>query len=238
MKEKQEEHRTLQPLYEEIGNETKKEEMMFTKKSVFILLSIVIFTSMSLFAQYSVVWTSLPGVNGGLIACEDTDGDGFKEFLFDTGDEIKIVDVLTGTIEWESGTILGININMLIDYNSDGIVEIYYVANSERGLIMYSGSISSDPNAVGRYKQILHQNFPNPFNPETTIKYSLKNSGFVELKIYNIKGQLVQTLVRDEQSVGNHSIIWNAKGISSGQYFYQISIDGKAVQTKKAIVLK
>jgi len=84
----------------------------------------------------------------------------------------------------------------------------------------------------------LNQNYPNPFNPTTTINYELKNSGFVNLKVYNVKGQLVDTLVNREVTTGKHSAIWSAKGISSGQYFYQISIDGKAVQTKKAICLK
>jgi len=84
----------------------------------------------------------------------------------------------------------------------------------------------------------LNQNFPNPFNPTTTIDYQLKKSGYIELKIYNTKGQLVDTLVNENQHQGNHSIIWNAKGISSGMYFYQISVDGQLTKSKKAIYLK
>ena len=84
----------------------------------------------------------------------------------------------------------------------------------------------------------LNQNYPNPFNPTTTINYQLKKSGYIELKIYNIKGQLVDTLVKGNQNAGDHSVIWNAKGISSGMYFYQISVDGQLTKTKKAICVK
>jgi len=84
----------------------------------------------------------------------------------------------------------------------------------------------------------LYQNYPNPFNPTTTIHYDLKNSGFIDLKVYNVKGQLVETLVNRELKAGKHSAVWNTKGFSSGQYFYQISVNGKAVQIKKATCLK
>ena len=85
---------------------------------------------------------------------------------------------------------------------------------------------------------LLRQNYPNPFNPNTTIEYQLKKAGYVELKIYNVKGQLVDTLVKDKQNTGNYSVIWDAKGISSGMYFYQISVDGQPTDVKKAICVK
>ena len=100
------------------------------------------------------------------------------------------------------------------------------------------GSQSSTNNNVTQSLIKLNQNFPNPFNPSTTINYELMKSGFINLKIYNIKGQLVKTLVNKEMNTGKHSVVWNAKGFISGQYFYQISIDGKVVQTKKSICIK
>ena len=220
---------------------------MLTKKVIVLLICITFFTSFNLFAQYTENWsTSSLGI---FLGCEDTDGDGAKELVFGyySNGNIQILDPLSGTVEWDSGNIgFGIytgyvfptSAPQLLDVNDDGIFEILYrTSSSGWGLIQYNGS-SADPNSPGSYEQLLHQNYPNPFNPETTIKYQLKNSGYVELKIYNVKGQLVQTLVKEEQSTGRHSAIWNAKGFSSGQYFYQISLDGKAVQTKKAIVLK
>jgi len=213
---------------------------MFKKKFVFSFICITIFMSLSLFAQYNIDWT-IENCEC-FIGFEDTDGDGFKELVFTGDNNISIVDPITGTSEWDSGygvTFYSVPLAFpkLIDIDNDGVYEILFRSGNSFKLIKYTGS-ASVPNSIGEYKQILHQNYPNPFNPETTINYQLKKSGFVELKIYNIKGQLVQTLVKDEQSAGNHSIVWNAKEISSGQYFYQISIDDKAVQTKKAIFLK
>ncbi|MEA1898087.1 MAG: T9SS type A sorting domain-containing protein, partial [Bacteroidota bacterium] len=83
----------------------------------------------------------------------------------------------------------------------------------------------------------LNQNFPNPFNPQTTISYSLKNSSDVSLSIYNIKGELVETLVNEEQQAGDHSIVWDAEDVSSGIYLYQIKTEG-SIETKKCVIMK
>ncbi len=84
----------------------------------------------------------------------------------------------------------------------------------------------------------LGQNYPNPFNPSTTIDYELEKPGYVEIKIFNINGQLIESLVNANKNEGCHSVLWKAKGISSGMYFYEISIDGELAETKKAIHLK
>lgn len=73
----------------------------------------------------------------------------------------------------------------------------------------------------------LHGNFPNPFNPTTTIRYSLKEAGRVRLSIYNLKGQLVKQLLDSEVSAGNHQIVWDGKdergsSVASGIYFYRM----------------
>jgi hypothetical protein len=88
----------------------------------------------------------------------------------------------------------------------------------------------------------LNQNFPNPFNPETTIKYQLAESAPVQLRIYNIVGQVVRTLVADQQSAGRYQIRWNGTddrgvAVSSGIYFYQISA-GKFQDVKRLMLLK
>jgi len=85
-------------------------------------------------------------------------------------------------------------------------------------------------------------NYPNPFNPETTIKFDLSKSGKVKLDIYNIKGQLVKTLADDSKDAGRYSLKWNGlddNGIpaSSGVYFYRLTTDGKTL-TKKSLMLK
>ena len=88
----------------------------------------------------------------------------------------------------------------------------------------------------------LSQNYPNPFNPTTTIEYSLAEGSDVILKIYNLSGKLIRTLVNEYQSAGYYSITWygdNEVGqeIASGVYFYQIQA-GDFVSTKKMVVLK
>ena len=90
----------------------------------------------------------------------------------------------------------------------------------------------------------LSGNYPNPFNPMTTIKYGLKEKADVRLEIYNSKGQKVRTLIDENQSAGYHNITWNGKddngrATSSGIYFYKLKTgDGKFSSTKKMILMK
>ena len=89
----------------------------------------------------------------------------------------------------------------------------------------------------------LHQNCPNPFNPTTTIKYDLKESAFVQIDIFNTKGQKINSLVNQSQDAGHKSIVWNGTDlqnnkVSSGLYFYKLILNGKAHSMKKCIMLK
>jgi hypothetical protein len=90
-------------------------------------------------------------------------------------------------------------------------------------------------NIPGSFK--LEQNYPNPFNPSTVISWQLAAGSFVTLKVYDILGREVKTLVNERQSAGTHSVTFNAAGLSSGVYFYRIST-GSFVQTKKLMVIK
>jgi len=89
---------------------------------------------------------------------------------------------------------------------------------------------------------VLMQNYPNPFNPTTFINFNVKAKGFVELYIYNIKGDLVKTLVKGYQAPGTHIVNWNGtddngKSVSSGVYFYKVK-SGSYTSTKKMILIK
>lgn len=86
-----------------------------------------------------------------------------------------------------------------------------------------------------KYK--LHNNYPNPFNPVTTFSYQLPRYSFLNLSIYNIAGQLVETLVNEYKDMGSYSVIWNASDIGSGLYFYRIKA-GEYTETKKCVILK
>ncbi len=83
----------------------------------------------------------------------------------------------------------------------------------------------------------LSQNYPNPFNPSTNIKYSLPKASDVTIKIYDILGREVRTLVNKEQQPGNYVITFNSNKLASGTYIYRI-IAGDFVQVKKMMLLK
>ena len=83
----------------------------------------------------------------------------------------------------------------------------------------------------------LEQNFPNPFNPTTSILYNLKEESFVTLKVYDVLGKEVEVLVNENKSAGQHEIFFNAKNIASGIYFYGLTA-GKIHEMKKMIVVK
>ena len=83
----------------------------------------------------------------------------------------------------------------------------------------------------------LKQNYPNPFNPSTTIEYSIPKESLVSVKIFNILGQEVKTLVSENQAPGNYNIRFNASDLSSGIYFYSLRA-GNYFQVKKMILLK
>ena len=89
----------------------------------------------------------------------------------------------------------------------------------------------------------LKQNYPNPFNPTTTVRYSIPQTDFVQLKVYNVVGELVRTLVREEKSQGNYTAIWDGKNdkgrlVSGGVYFYTLNISGNNVISKQMLLQK
>ncbi|MCK5052572.1 MAG: peptidylprolyl isomerase [Candidatus Cloacimonetes bacterium] len=97
-------------------------------------------------------------------------------------------------------------------------------------------------NDVVSNRTVLYQNIPNPFNPETNIKFYLKDAGSVSLEVFNLKGQLVKTLVNNDLPTGEHSFIWNGKDdngnqVASGIYLYSLRTKDIS-EKKKAILLK
>ena len=83
----------------------------------------------------------------------------------------------------------------------------------------------------------LKQNYPNPFNPVTTISYSISASDNVTLTVHNLKGECVETLVREYQTPGEYSVSFNASGLASGVYFYSLTTAGHQ-QKKRMLLLK
>jgi hypothetical protein len=83
----------------------------------------------------------------------------------------------------------------------------------------------------------LSQNYPNPFNPSTLISYQLPTGSFVALKVFDVLGREVETLVNERQNAGNHSVQFNASNLPSGVYFYRIEA-GTYHDAKKLLLLK
>jgi len=86
-------------------------------------------------------------------------------------------------------------------------------------------------------------NYPNPFNPSTTISFSLGNEGFVALDVYNVRGQRVRSLVRGVYGAGVHKVVWNGvsddgRSVGSGVYFYRMVSGGQYVGVKKMLLIK
>ncbi|MBX7043616.1 MAG: T9SS type A sorting domain-containing protein [Ignavibacteria bacterium] len=93
-------------------------------------------------------------------------------------------------------------------------------------------SVSLNPNDYS-----LAQNFPNPFNPETSIRFSIPSRELVTLKIYSVLGKEVATLVNEIRNAGAHEVKFNASSLPSGTYFYRIE-SGNFVGTKKMMLVK
>jgi hypothetical protein len=83
----------------------------------------------------------------------------------------------------------------------------------------------------------LEQNYPNPFNPTTIISYALPKQSHVTLKVYDVLGRDLQTLVEEKQDVGVYTLKFDASGLASGVYFYRL-VAGSFISTKKLMLLR
>jgi photosystem II stability/assembly factor-like uncharacterized protein len=84
----------------------------------------------------------------------------------------------------------------------------------------------------------LLQNYPNPFNPTTMINYDVKKQSFIQIKVYNILGQEVRSLINSDLGPGSYNIRFDGSGLSSGVYFYSLLSDGQRLDTKKFVLNK
>ena len=87
------------------------------------------------------------------------------------------------------------------------------------------------------HEYALAQNYLNPFNPSTTIEFTLPQGGYVTLRVYNVLGEEVAALVAGEHAAGTFKATWDASGLPSGVYFYRLTA-GEYVQTKKGVLMR
>ncbi|MGD8778049.1 MAG: FG-GAP-like repeat-containing protein [Ignavibacteria bacterium] len=128
------------------------------------------------------------------------------------------------------------------DMDGDGDIDILSTSEYDHKVAWYENltnpaSVQNDEVSLpGNFR--LYQNYPNPFNPSTTIKYTLYKSGNVTLKIYNLSGEEVETLVNGFKVAGEHAAKWHSKGgYASGVYFYRLQA-GDYSETRKLILLR
>jgi bacillopeptidase F (M6 metalloprotease family) len=110
------------------------------------------------------------------------------------------------------------------------------------GILIYTIPTSSQDDAETVTQFELEQNYPNPFNPSTKIKYSIpsnlnRETSNVSLKVYDVLGNAVATLVNEQKPAGTYEVEFDASNLSSGIYFYRLAA-GSRIQTKKLILLK
>jgi hypothetical protein len=83
----------------------------------------------------------------------------------------------------------------------------------------------------------LGQNYPNPFNPQTKIRFQLKNTSYTELKIYDVLGMEVKSLVKESLKPGEYEVSFNAANMPSGVYFYRLNA-GEFTETRRMVLVK
>ena len=124
--------------------------------------------------------------------------------------------------------------NLSFTMPAAGSYDIYF---DDRNLQYSIGSKISGVSETAPPHYELRQNYPNPFNPVTLITYSLGQGGLVTLKIFDILGQEIKTLIHEYKSAGSYQITFNASNFPSGIYFYSIST-GSFISTKKMLLMK
>jgi len=154
------------------------------------------------------------------------------------GDTGKIFKTIDGGLSWtqqNSGTLNLLYTIYFVDNN------VGYAAG-QNGTILKTtnGGVTfiEDENNFTQPKDfLLQQNSPNPFNPSTSIQYAINSTQFVTLKVYDLLGREVATLVNEEKIAGKYEVDFNASSLASGIYFYKLQ-SGNFVQTRKMILLK
>jgi hypothetical protein len=113
--------------------------------------------------------------------------------------------------------------------------DTWVVASKQTVVVSVRSDVSMIPERF-----VLEQNYPNPFNPRTSIRFQVSGLGFVSLKVYDVLGREVRTLVNETKSPGRYQVEFNAGNLPSGIYFYQMRVAGGQpfVTTKKLVLVK
>lgn len=163
--------------------------------------------------------------------------------LIYTGDWLEL-DSYSGTVQPGDTDTIMLTIDPDGLENGDYTADISITDNRDVTVIPVTLSITfTDADSDLIPVTALMGNHPNPFNPTTTISFSISENSNVGVSIYSIKGQKVRQLVSNQLSAGQHSTVWNGNDdsgepVSSGVYFYKLNVNGKTAATKKMLLLK
>ncbi len=175
-------------------------------------------------------WVKLQRVSDFLISSESSDGKKWKTLK-------------TEKIKMQSEVQMGL---VVTSGNNDSLCNAVFDNISINGVLV---SVEDEEKNIDLIpSEFTISNYPNPFNPTTTIKYSIpniegnENFRSVQIKIYDITGSLVEELLREKKNAGTHKVIWNGKNrnglqVSSGIYFYKVQLDDQ-IKTAKMLLMK
>ncbi len=124
-------------------------------------------------------------------------------------------------------------------YPPDEVVPARQVVLDETPVLIESARVTgvAEASTVRPDRWVLHQNYPNPFNPATTIRFTLPQAGHVTLKVFDVLGREVATLVDEKLAAGDHAVVFEASDLSNGVYFYRLTA-GAFTQIRKAVLIK
>ena len=154
---------------------------------------------------------------------------------------LKSLDTVQAIYEGTSygGVKVDTTLHILFLYKDYTKLEIYTI-NEDNGTVQNINNIATevnDPISADPINYLLEQNYPNPFNPVTTVNYRISKPGIVTLKVYDLLGKEIATLVNEVRNTGSYDVIFNASGLTSGVYIYQLRVNNY-VSNKKMILLK
>jgi hypothetical protein len=182
----------------------------------------------------------------GIGCADNSDGKRLLTFAsFPGKDLINLQEIKIGRFVLTSNQILRRE-NQFIFWNFEGDLTTIItgrgfndITSSGNFLPSNSASVGADNEDEGIIKEFdLLQNYPNPFNPTTTIKYKIPFESSVKLKVFNIIGEEVKTLVNEILSQGVYEYTFDAASLSSGYYIYSLYVNNKIKESKKMILLK
>jgi hypothetical protein len=190
-----------------------------------------------LFTENYPAWGTIEGTVTSVLSGDPVEGATISAGMFETSTDIN------GYYSMDVAACTYYSVECLVDDYDVENVENITIGENETVIIdfEYGFTGTSNENSVPKLTK-LYDNYPNPFNPATTISFDLDQSNFIQLSVFNVKGQLVKQLINSTLDAGNYNITWNGKdennrSVASGIYFYRLK-SGNEIYTKKMILLK